>query len=81
MTPKRECSLGKTVCTDVATYSEKEGVFCDRHGAAIHNMRAGRQCDYGHCTLRLRVRHRAERAGEEKELEVEAKLNSEEREG
>jgi hypothetical protein len=66
MTTKQKCSLGKTVCTDVATYSEKEGVFCDRHGSAIHNMRAGRQCTCGHCTLRLQVRHRAEQAAQAK---------------
>ncbi len=64
-TKAKRCTLGRPVpiCRDTATYSERNGLFCDRHGQALHDLRRGEHkgpCRCGHCLNRAELRRRGE---------------------
>jgi len=57
-------------CRFTVTYSEKEGGYCDAHGAALHRLRAyPRQHNCGHCTSRAAIRRDTKRAKDETNAE------------
>jgi hypothetical protein len=69
----KQCRL---LCTSRATYSEKDGLYCDVHGQAAHNLRRKQPpCFCEHCLQRAEMRGRRTAKPKTKASEPEIQAN------